>query len=45
MRWLDNIIDSTDTSVNKLWKIMEDRGVWHVHRVAKSNLATEQQME
>ena len=45
IRWLDNIIDSTDTSVNKLWKIMEDRGVWHVHRVAKSNLATEQQME
>ena len=45
MRWLDNIIDSTDTSVNKLWKIMEDRGVWHVHSVSKSNLETEQQME
>ena len=45
MRWLDNITDSTDTSVNKLWKIMEDRGVWHVHSVAKSNLATKQQME
>ena len=45
MRWLDNIIDSMDTSVSKLWKIMKDRGVWHVRGVAKSNLATEQQME
>ena len=45
MRWLDNITNSTDMSVNTLWKIMEDRGVWHVHSIAKSNLVTEQQME
>ena len=45
MRRLDNITDSMDTSVSKLWKITEDRGVWHVRGVAKSNLATEQQME
>ena len=28
-RWLDNITDSMDVSVNKLHMIGEDRGVWH----------------
>ena len=38
MRWLDGIIDSTDVDLSKLWKTVEDRGVWHavVHGVAKS---------
>ena len=38
VRWLDGITNSVDTSVSKLWKIVEDRGAWHavIHRVAES---------
>ena len=38
MKWLDNITDSINKNLSKLWEIVEDRGAWHaaVFEVAKT---------
>ena len=38
MRWLDSISNLIDMNLDKLWEMVEDRGVWHaaVHGVTKN---------
>ena len=38
MRWLDNIMNSMDMNLSKLWEIVEDRGSWRaaVYGIPKS---------
>ena len=38
MRWLDDVTDSMDMNLSKLWGIVKDRRAWHaaVHRISKS---------
>ena len=38
MRWLDDILDLLDMSLNQLWQMLKDREAWRaaVHGVTKS---------
>ena len=47
MRWLDNITDSMDVNLSKLWTTAEGRGAWcptvHGSQRVGHDLVTEQQ--
>ena len=40
MKWLDNITNSMDMNLSKLWAIVDDRGAWRatVHGITESDM-------
>ena len=49
MRWLEDINDSMDMNLSKIWEMVKDREAWYaaVHGVAKTqtNWVTEQRQQ